>query len=105
MDSLFLIRPSIVFPTAPLYMQLIIRLQMIQAHRIIFLDSLKHFAFKEYYSPLQYFPAHSRINCIEHPSSNQYELQQHSTKNIIETVTVCRNQNDRLTFERRYLVP
>ncbi len=102
--SLFLIAPSKVLPTASAYMQLVIQVQSAQVFQVVFFDSLKHFVFQECYSPLQYFPAASVANCIEHPSSSQYEIQQVSTKNILETVTVLRNQNDRFKFDKQYLL-
>ena len=102
--SLFLVAPSKILPTATSYMQLVLQLQSAKVAQIIFLDSLKQFLFQECYSPLQFFPVSSVANCIEHPSSNQYEIQQRSTKNILETVTVLRNQNDRFKFEKQYLL-
>ncbi len=102
--SLYLIAPSKVLPTATTYMQLILQLQSSRVVQVVFFDSRKHFVFQECYSPLQYFPVSSLANCIEHPSSSQYEIQQVSTRNILETVTVLRNQNDRFKFERQYLL-
>lgn len=105
-SNLFLLCPSKTLITAPQYLQLILDLQSVAAgaNQIVFLDSFKHPAFRELHSPLQFFPVASVVDCIEHPASGQFELQQVSTKNILETVTVLRSQNDRLRFEKHFLI-
>ena len=104
-SSVFLIFPSRAFPSAARYMRLIIQLQSLQGvDQIVFFDSLKHFAFKESLSPLQFFPQPALVNVIEHPQTFQYELIQTCSKNILDTVTVLRNNNDRFKFEKPYLL-
>lgn len=103
-DGLFLIAPSRCLLTASAYTDLIIQLQTFKAAQIVFLDSLKRPPFPY---PLQFFPVNSVADCIEHPASNQVEIQQRSTKNILETITILRrsHQNDdHFKFEKQFLV-
>lgn len=104
-SSVFLIFLSRAFTSAVRYMRLIIQLQSLQGvDQVVFFDSLKHFAFKESLSPLQFFPQPALVNVIEHPQTFQYELIQSCSKNILDTVTVLRNNNDRFKFEKPYLL-